>query len=599
MKRKQYDIFISYRREGGEDKARILNQHLSAVGFNVFFDHEAGMRQEFETEILAAVEIAPVFIMLLTPYSLDRCANEGDWVRREIERAIAFGKEIIPVNPNYGFSFDGLEGELPESVMALSKIQFAEVDFHKNFKATANSMIEERIKQVVQPSIVTKEMGDIGARIHFFSDISCRVMHFGNQIAVTDAADTESGVSVRLLKGRHRLEYVSIEHEADAYKEELVVPDNDYEDFVEISLQQIKEERQKREDALKEEEERKAAEERRCLEWQRKNAEDGILQYKYDLFFCYSRQDASIVRYVYQFLSNAGYKCWMDLDGIASGTEYEEVIGQAIYDSHCFVFFNSEYSSQSKWAQWELHEALHKGKLIIPIKINDFPYSKHDELLLGCNISYKLDISRREDVNNLIDAFRDLLGYTSLFKRIDLGLSVYWAEHNVGASLPEEYGDYYAWGETEVKDKYTKENYKFYDVNKSVWIGIGEEISASRYDVAREKWGGKWRMPTYEEVKELIEKCEWKWCSQGNRSGYHVTGPNGNSIFLPAGGNCYVKAGYNDGCCGRDILGCYWTGKMDKDSAYFAHELIFSDSSYRLGCYDGRYYGLTVRPVTE
>lgn len=82
-----YDIFISYRRDNGEDKARILNQFLSTVGYRVFFDHESGMTGEFETEILAAVEIAPVFLMLLTPHCLDRCKDEGDWVRREIERA--------------------------------------------------------------------------------------------------------------------------------------------------------------------------------------------------------------------------------------------------------------------------------------------------------------------------------------------------------------------------------------------------------------------------------------------------------------------------------------------------------------------------------
>ena len=91
----QYDIFISYRRESGEDKARILNQYLSAVGYRVFFDHEAGMTGEFETEILAALEVAPVFLMFLTPHCFDRCKAEGDWVRREIERAIKFNKSIM------------------------------------------------------------------------------------------------------------------------------------------------------------------------------------------------------------------------------------------------------------------------------------------------------------------------------------------------------------------------------------------------------------------------------------------------------------------------------------------------------------------------
>ena len=93
----KYDIFISYRRDNGEDKARILNQFLSTVGYRVFFDHESGMTGEFETEILAAVEIAPVFLMLLTPHCLDRCNDEGDWVRREILKAESLGKNFVGV----------------------------------------------------------------------------------------------------------------------------------------------------------------------------------------------------------------------------------------------------------------------------------------------------------------------------------------------------------------------------------------------------------------------------------------------------------------------------------------------------------------------
>ena len=67
-------------------------------------------------------------------------------------------------------------------MLRLSKLEFAEIDFHKNFKATASNMVEEQIKKVVQPSIAIADTGNKGAKIHFFSDISCRVLHFGTPI---------------------------------------------------------------------------------------------------------------------------------------------------------------------------------------------------------------------------------------------------------------------------------------------------------------------------------------------------------------------------------------------------------------------------------
>lgn len=401
-----YDIFISYRRDNGEDKARILNQFLSTVGYRVFFDHESGMTGEFETEILAAVEIAPVFLMLLTPNCLDRCKDEGDWVRRELERATKFGKNIIPIRPNYDDSmFKNLPEGIPEYVLRLSKLEFAEIDFHKNFKATAGTMVEEQIKKIIQPSIAIAETGNKGAKIHFFSDISCRVIHFGTPIAVTDATDKSVGAIARLLKGDHRLEYKSIEHEADAYTQTYNVPDNDYESFVNIELQPIKDKRKKKEEELKAEEERKAAEEKSRRERMHVNEEN--CRYKYDLFFCYSRHDASIVRQAYQFLTNAGYRCWIDMDGIAngiaSGGEVSNIIVDAIQQSKCLLFFSSVNSNNSEWASAEVAYATRNKIKILPIRLDDTRYS--DKIIFDLvNLDYfDFTLKRREDLEKLID----------------------------------------------------------------------------------------------------------------------------------------------------------------------------------------------------
>lgn len=369
----KYDIFISYRRENGEDKARILNQFLSTVGYRVFFDHESGMTGEFETEILAAVEIAPVFLMLLTPKCFDRCKDEGDWVRQEIEKATLYQKDIIPIRPNYDDSmFKNLPEGIPEYVLHLSKLEFAEIDFHKNFKATAGIMVDEQIKKVIQPSIAIADTGNKGAKIHFFSDISCRVLHFGTPIAVTDATDRSVGAIARLLKGDHRLEFKSIEHEADAYTQTYNVPDNDYESFVNIELQPIKDKRKKKEEALKIEEERKTAAEK---EKRKNRIHTDDRSYKYDVFFCYSRQDASIVRIVNQYLRMSGLNCWMSMDDMAGGN-FVDVIRSAIRESRWLLYFSSEHSNRSQFATNEVIYAKQNNVRILPIRIDDSPYSE-------------------------------------------------------------------------------------------------------------------------------------------------------------------------------------------------------------------------------
>ena len=120
-------------------------------------------------------------------------------------------------------------------------------------------------------------------------------------------------------------------------------------------------------------------------------------------------------------------------------------------------------------------------------------------------------------------------------KAVDLGLSVKWASCNVGATSPEEFGDKFAWGETETKERFELSNYLYYDSFTESYIDIGLDIKGTDYDVAHVKWGANWRMPTFDELKELKEKCDWKWGQYNGVNGYIVTGSNGNSIFFPSG----------------------------------------------------------------
>ena len=180
-------------------------------------------------------------------------------------------------------------------------------------------------------------------------------------------------------------------------------------------------------------------------------------------------------------------------------------------------------------------------------------------------------------------------------KAVDLGLSVKWATCNVGASSPEEYGGYYAWGETEEKEDYWYDTYLYYDNYGSKYIDIGKNISGSQYDVAHVKLGGSWRMPTQAEVEELCKKCTWEWTSVNGVAGQRITGPNGNSVFLPAAG-CRGAYGKN---IGQGSLGLYWSGTLYPYWDYNAYCIHFTDAEKDCGDPYWRYMGYTIRPVTE
>ena len=180
---------------------------------------------------------------------------------------------------------------------------------------------------------------------------------------------------------------------------------------------------------------------------------------------------------------------------------------------------------------------------------------------------------------------------------VDLGLpsGLKWATCNVGANKPEDYGDYFAWGEHKPKQEYTDQTYEHYKsflgINRKM-VFLGEISGNTKYDTARAKWGGKWRMPTEAELQELCDKCTWSLMSQNGVEGYKVTGPNGNSIFLPA-------AGYRNrswlGYAGSS--GYYWSS-TPRNLDNGAYCLIFYSDSHYMNFY-GRYYGLSVRPVLE
>ena len=181
---------------------------------------------------------------------------------------------------------------------------------------------------------------------------------------------------------------------------------------------------------------------------------------------------------------------------------------------------------------------------------------------------------------------------------VDLGLSVKWATCNVGANKPEEDGDYFAWGETTKKGTYYENNCPTYGLSKSELRSKGyidsEGNLTPKYDAARANWGGNWRMPTKTEMQELKDRCTWTWTTQNGVNGYKVTGPNGNSIFLPATGYRYGSSLYVAGS-----FGSYWSSTPYENDAYDAYSLFFRSDCHSMSNDCKRNVGRCIRPVLE
>lgn len=179
-------------------------------------------------------------------------------------------------------------------------------------------------------------------------------------------------------------------------------------------------------------------------------------------------------------------------------------------------------------------------------------------------------------------------------QEVDLGLpsGTIWAGWNVGATSPEEYGGYYAWGETEEKRDYSAESYKFSYIESNMYKyeNIGTDIAGTQYDVARQKWGGSWRMPTKEELIELHKECEWKSFVYKGVKGYKVTGPNGESMFIPI-------AGYKKDNLWEKEVGKYWGSTLREGSAGFLSWNMSFGFLFTSYGESSPYMGFSVRPV--
>ena len=181
---------------------------------------------------------------------------------------------------------------------------------------------------------------------------------------------------------------------------------------------------------------------------------------------------------------------------------------------------------------------------------------------------------------------------------VDMGLSVKWATMNVGANAPEDYGEYFAWGETTPKSRYAWDTYRFgavgsftkYNDNPDRGTVDNKFTLDLSDDAAYANWNSTWRMPTNEEWEELINQCTWVWTTQNGVDGYKVTATNGGSIFLPAAG--YVNYGKHSSV---GTGGFYWSSSRNSLNSPMGDYVSFGTSK-RMDS-NWRYIGGSVRAV--
>ena len=372
---------------------------------------------------------------------------------------------------------------------------------------------------------------------------------------------------------------------------------------------------------------------------------------KHDVFISYSTKDKAVADAVCAALESNGVNCWIAPRNIEPGTPYASAIINGIKETGLFLLVFTSNSNMSEHVINEVDIAFNANKEIIPFMLEDVPMNPE----LNYYLSRKQWFVAYPDYGTKLDDFADIVfsrlgrerlnaneeerkeearkeaeclaaeqkrreeadrkakeeakrkeekerrrkeeyaktrGAINGHEYVDMGLSVKWATCNVGASKPEDYGDYYAWGETEVKGDYSESNYAY--CRRTKYDSLGGNIAGTEFDVARKKWGCTWRLPTRAEQDELINNCTWTWTKQNGVDGYKVTSKkNGNSIFLPAAGYRYGTNLYNSGS-----YGFYWSSSLVRSSSGLACGLYFLIGSYDWSL-NFRSYGRSVRPVSE
>ena len=236
-----YDIFISYRRDGGKEWARSLKSELDRRGYRVFLDFDELKDGIFDRRIMDAIDSSPIFMILLSPHALDRCVNTDDWVRCEIEYALKCNRHFVPINPD--LTFDDFPPDIPEELKkGLGQHQFSEVMFGQLFMASIDKMVRDRIEPLLQRvgrAASSQEKTDSTLKIE--TDLACQIyVDYEPRGKIYPNKMTR----LPLRGGSYRLRFESMEDPADFIEDKDFRIAHNAEEWYTVTLLPIKQKHQ-------------------------------------------------------------------------------------------------------------------------------------------------------------------------------------------------------------------------------------------------------------------------------------------------------------------------------------------------------------------
>ena len=150
--KKSYDIFLSYRRSDGKLLARLIKESLEKRGYRVFLDMDELLDSVFDEHITQAIQSAPIFLLLITKQCFARCHNPNDWVRMEVECAVRFQKNIVPINPDNLFT--GFPRSPPPHLReVLAMHQYSAIDTGQLYQVSIDKLIHDRLRSVIRTEL--------------------------------------------------------------------------------------------------------------------------------------------------------------------------------------------------------------------------------------------------------------------------------------------------------------------------------------------------------------------------------------------------------------------------------------------------------------
>ena len=575
----KYDIFVSYRRDGGAQYARILQLELEKRGYRVFLDYDELTDGIFSDNLREAIVSAPIFILILSAHCLVRCKEEQDWVRLEIMLAKSLNKHFIPINPDD--SFDGIPDNIPDDIKQIVEShQHWNINFGQLLSESVNLMVNSQVKPIITPP--SKNQIFVSYSRHDKNVVFPFVEKLNEELHLNCWIDLEG------IESGEQFEDVII-HAIDSTEIVLFM----------LSDNSLNSDWTKREVYYAEGEKKRIV----PVVIDRKGLR-GWFKFHFgnvDYIDVFSEEQCNKL---YNDLLNwvtckdYSYPQWRNVkvpEGARGTIVAFDVNGE--WEKHIFSSDDEKNKYRKEWEPKEEkvskdqssknREASinsQKSRLKYWIKVLLIVFVLVATITVGL-IAFNKKGNAPEGNIEAENVQNDNIG--TICRPIDMGLpsGTLWGDRNIGAKNEADFGMLYAWGENSTKKDYSQGMYDSTNKPKS-------NIILQKNDVATTILGDDWEIPSEKQYRELLNECQWKWIQIKGHYGYEITGKNGNKIFLPAAGwICSTKPDY------QNKYGYYWTSERVTSNPQFARSLQFPKDGKGIIGNGYLYYGRSVRAV--